>query len=381
MATLATVTAVYAAIWLAAIRGRWYTLAKNVAAYSLWVRGKAKASKNFLMPGREVNKLLAVNLPTWWLRRFPEIYIVGTVKGGTSSMHDYLRRHPQVIEPVCKAPNSYTGRTVFGADFDDIAVRIARVFSPLELTFWWRALKSGLRAHKHMDGSAFNLYLPWLPELIYAASPNTVIIICLRDPIERAYSHYQMETRRKGNMPATFEEAVDDEERVDGEFWRDVWPKCVEARSIAPAWEYVGPLKDYDSTHWPLEHAFTRMGLYADPVRNWYRVFPPEQILLQSFDELASDTVGTIDRLYRFVGVEPHRLDSCGAQNQAEYKMSIDPKLFKRLSRYFEEDMLALEREFNFTAAANWVRSWRLGAEHYCGIDRKKSSSERMDRM
>ena len=91
--------------------------------------------------------------------------------------------------------------------------------------------------------------------------PDVQLIAILRDPVERAYSHYQL-AHRNGREPLNFEQALSAEpERLAGE----------EARLLSdPA--YRGEAYGVQS--------YRTRGLYLEQLERWWAVFPPERLLV-----------------------------------------------------------------------------------------------------
>ena len=112
------------------------------------------------------------------------------------------------------------------------------------------------------EGSPYYLFHPHGPARAAAAVPGARVIVMLRDPVERAYSHYQQEYARGFEDAATFEAALDLEpSRLEGE----------RERMLAdPA---------YDSRAYQ-HHAYVTRGEYADQLTAWRERFPAERMLV-----------------------------------------------------------------------------------------------------
>ena len=107
--------------------------------------------------------------------RVPEILVIGTMKGGTTAIWTYLRKHPNVMAGVTKEIHYFTMHSNESVDWykNQFPVREPGVFS-LDASPTYFDM-----ADDHI-----------LPQKIKAIVPNAALILCVRDPIERAISHY-----------------------------------------------------------------------------------------------------------------------------------------------------------------------------------------------
>jgi hypothetical protein len=201
-------------------------------------------------------------------RRLPDFLILGAQKAGTTALYAYLRWHPQVSGPTWKEVSFFDRHWARGAD-------------------WYRGQfplrrRSGLVAVG--EASPSYLFHPLAPERVAAVVPDARLIVLLREPGERAYSHYQHEVAL-GRESLSFEEALAAEkERTSGEVER----MLVNPRYFSNAW-------------W--DHTYTARGLYAEQLERWFAVFPRDQLLVLTTDELADQTGATVERVVEFIGV------------------------------------------------------------------------------
>src|SRR5262249_9136446 len=116
---------------------------------------------------------------------WPNFFIVGAAKAGTTSLHALLRAHPEVFMSMPKEPHHF-----------------CQVEPPHELPWHFeshtdpaRYLKLFRGAHGFKaigEGSTSSMWHPEVPARIRQRVPHARILIALRDPIQRAYSHYLM---------------------------------------------------------------------------------------------------------------------------------------------------------------------------------------------
>ncbi len=222
---------------------------RKVVRNAVWVSGRATAR---------------------W-RRLPDFLVIGAQKCGTTALYTYLRAHPEIVGPFWKEVSFFDRH-------------------------WWRgeAWYRGqlpLRSEGKLVGEASPSYVfhPLGPERVHSLVPNVRLIVLVREPAERAYSHYQHEVAF-GREPLSFEEALEAEsERLDGEVER----LQADPRAFSHAW-------------W--DHAYVQRGLYADQLERWLELFPREQVLVLTTDELGARPAETYATVLDFVGASPHRL-------------------------------------------------------------------------
>jgi len=198
--------------------------------------------------------------------RWPDFFIVGAAKAGTTSLYAYMRQHPEVFMPDLKEPHFFSGVRAT----DDQSVYVQSIADEDE---YLRLFLPGKDYKRIGEASPSYLWHPEAAARIHAANPNARIIILLRDPIERAYSHYLMDVRR-GRQTLPFLEAV---------------------------------RKDYDSPEkgWGVSHLYVELGLYEEQVARYINLFGEEQVLVLPFDDLKRDPIGTTHRALNFIGVDP----------------------------------------------------------------------------
>ena len=234
------------------------------------------------------------------VRPLPDFLILGAQKAGTTALYAYLREHPAITGPSWKEVSFFDRHYARGEA-------------------WYRGnFPSVLRA-RGLVGEASPSYLfhPLAPERVKALVPEARLIALVRNPVDRAFSHYQHEVAL-GREPLSFEDALDAEgRRLRGE----------EARLLAdPA---------YFSHAW-WNHTYRARGLYADQLERWLAVFPREQLLVLASDDLSTDPAAAYARVLEFIGAPPHRLDSYPRVFERQYE-PMRPETRARLAEEFAE--------------------------------------------
>jgi Sulfotransferase domain len=255
-------------------------------------------------------------LATASLRLRPTFLVIGAQKGGTTSLHRYLREHPAVLCPGTKEVHYFSLRYAQGERW----YRSLFPLFPAGIAVW---LRHGARA---AVGEATPAYLfdPGAAARVHAFNGQMRVIAVLRDPVDRAYAHYHME-RETRDERRPFEDALAWEEEV-------LAPE-LERWFADPAYASLLPLYG---------RSYVARGRYAEQLERWLRLFPREQLLVLTTDELRIDPGGTMALIARFLGVPERTATSYPLENIREYP-SMSPATRDRLARVFEPHNRRLE--------------------------------------
>jgi hypothetical protein len=235
------------------------------------------------------------------LRGLPSVLVVGAQKGGTTSLFNYLVRHPDVLAP-------------FGKEIHYFDLHYARGLRWYRGHFPYRArLRPGVLT---LDASPYYLVHPQVPRRAAQLLPQVKLIALLRNPVDRAFSHYQHEVRG-GREVLSFAEAIDREaERLAGEEER-----------LAADPDY------YSYNHH--RYSYTLRGRYVDQLRRWTEHFPRSQLLVVQSERLFHDPLAVTAEVHAFLGLRPHRLARYKPFLQGNYESDMAPALRRRLEDYF----------------------------------------------
>ncbi|GMU72593.1 MAG: sulfotransferase [Burkholderiales bacterium] len=164
------------------------------------------------------------------------------------------------------------------------------------------------------DATPSYLWWPRAPERIRAYNPAMRWIVLLRDPVDRAYSHWNM-MRSRGTEELGFVDAL----RVEQERMRTADPDQAQRVSY-----------------------FSR-GLYAHQIRRLWSLFPREQTLILRSDRLDDDPAGTVADVLAFVGVEPMDEVEGQRRNVGVYAAPIAPEDRRTVRAMYDDDLRDLE--------------------------------------
>ncbi len=215
----------------------------------------------------------------------PDFVIIGAQKGGTSFLYHLLTRHP-LVEPAARKELHFFDQP---ERFDNGAEWYRRCFPQSE----W---KEGRRS---ITGEATPSYLfyPPVAKRMAGVVPQARLIALLRNPVDRTYSHYQMQVVR-GTETSTFEEAI---ERQDAPYL---------SRSI-----------------------------YVDQLLRWFEFFSKEQMLILKSEDFFERPVETLKVVLDFLELpdwQPEASELQRRRHTGGYKQKMDPSTRRRLEAYFE---------------------------------------------
>ncbi len=121
------------------------------------------------------------------MRQKPSLFIVGAPKAGTTALHAYFEKHPQVNMSSEKEPNYFSWSEIEAQQLYYKKINIKTESEYLSL------FHPSIKTKYCGEGSVSYLFYPEVPHRIYEYQPQARIIISLRNPITRAFSHYLMD--------------------------------------------------------------------------------------------------------------------------------------------------------------------------------------------
>ncbi|MFT7823745.1 MAG: sulfotransferase [Sulfurimonas sp.] len=196
----------------------------------------------------------------------PNFIIVGAPKSGTTSLYHYLSGHPEVFMSNPKEVNFFSGNEIQaqGLFYDSFQVHSVAEYETL--------FEKAEEAKAVGEGSVSYLFYPHTPKKIHKLLPNVKIIILLRNPLDRGYSHYLMDYRL-GLVSLSYDEIV----------------------------HKSGSHKNIDLYY----QQYVELGLYYEQVKRYLDLFGPEQVKIYFQDDLHKNTENIVQNLFTFLEVNP----------------------------------------------------------------------------
>ena len=223
---------------------------------------------------------------------FPNFFIVGTPKAGTTSLFRYLDEHPEVFMCPIKEPNyfAYDLLVEQGIYYSEKGVGHKKDYE--------RLFQDVVSEKAVGEASVSYLFYEKVPARIKAAAPDAKIIVILRNPVERAFSHYLMDLQL-GYVTLSFEDIV---------CRRIGHPKL--------------------SLYY---QQFVELGFYFEQVKRYLDIFGEEQVRVFINEDLKEDTSQVLLSVYDLLDITPHFMPAVKKQYNV-YQKSRN-KLVKHLYR------------------------------------------------
>jgi hypothetical protein len=224
-------------------------------------------------------------------KHHPNFFLIGTVKGGTTSLHRYLDQHPEVYLSPIKEINYFSRADIhpehFSRDYrHDVDIDIKSYLrsdmkEPIHIAHvteeadYYQLFRNAGQAKAIGEMSLSYMLYPSAPQLIAKTYPKAKIMAILRDPAERAFSQYVMNLRQGKTLEKDFiKEITSDDER---------YPKG-----------------------WGANHQYLSVGRYYEQLVRFYAVFPSEQIKVFLFDDYKANAASVVQQMFEFLGVDPN---------------------------------------------------------------------------
>jgi hypothetical protein len=244
-----------------------------------------------------------------------DFIVAGAQKCGTTALHYQLSKHPQIALPHKEELHFFDDEEVFAKEVD---------YDKLHDSF-----TVGSRAV--VAGELTPIYLYWRPALerIWHYRKGVKLVILLRNPIDRAFSQWNMQREREF-------ETLDFLEAVRAEPERQ---------------QKVAPLQSR-------RFSYIARGLYAEQLTRVFEFFPRYLVKVVRFEELRKDFSGTINSIFGFIGVEKLNNIRNKERNPIRYERDITEDERRAIYPMFADDIARLENLLGWNCS-----DWRKGAE------------------
>jgi len=242
------------------------------------------------------------------IRVNPDFLIIGAKKAGTTSLYRNLIHHPEV-EPCL------TKETDFFNRYYSKGINWYRSHFPIK---WFKqyAMNQG-RNFITGEATPTYIYYPHAPKRIKKLIPNIKLIVILRNPVHRSFSHYNMSVRH-GDENLTFEQAIDSEdERIFDE---------LEKMKI-------------DQNYYSLKfqtYSYLHSSLYADQLEKWLENFSKKQFHFIQSENFNKDIQPTFDKVIEFLCLKPWNVEKYHKYQNAKNKILMNENMKNKLIDFFK---------------------------------------------
>ena len=233
-----------------------------------------------------------------------DFVVAGTVKGGTTALDAYLRLHPELCMPQkLKEINFFNTEQLFDTGEPDYRLYHS-FFKPKKF-------------HRVLgEASPDYLYQEAFARRVHAYNSDMKIILALRNPIDRAFSNWNMH-EAADREPLSFGEAI----RCDVERTRDA--------RIAGAWRTF---------------SYVDRGYYVEQIRRLRRYFPPKQILAIKQEDLLDSHNQTLNSIWEFLEIKAIPAIEPLQKHVGNYSESMSPEDRDYLKGLYWHEIKGLEQ-------------------------------------
>ena len=214
-----------------------------------------------------------------------DFMIVGTQKGGTNALYRFLRQHPQIGMASIKEVHLFD------------SVEYSGEWSPRQIDERYRPFfRHCPNAAVRGEATPIYLFFPEIARELKKYNSELKLIVLLRDPVERAISHYYMEKNRNAESRPLWWALL-------CERWR--LHRCKEPRADGSAMRVC---------------SYRTRGLYSGQLRNLYRYFRRDRVLILRSRDLRRNHDSSLRRVLEFLGVSPEVIISPGIHYVGAYE-------------------------------------------------------------
>lgn len=233
------------------------------------------------------------------------LFIVGAMKCGTTSLYEYLMQHPDIYFPLEKKEMNY-----FATDLQEIPHNDPGAYHLHDIKLIYRhedyeKYYEKCNSSTYLgDASPEYLYYYKSAEAIYKYNPSAKIIISIRNPIDRAFSAY-MHLRKNLITNLSFV---------------DVIQQCEEnkTKNYLPIWDLIGA------------------GMYYESVNHYMEVFGKENVHVILFDDLRNDSMLVMGKICDFLHIKGMKFETHKIYNSSGIpKNKIKMEIYMLMEKHF----------------------------------------------
>jgi len=237
-------------------------------------------------------------------RKLPNFLIIGAARCGTTSLYDYISQHPAIIGSIEKEPAFFSFKYKTG-------VMCYKAQFPLKISHYFR--KTNEKNFITCEASTIYLLDPNTPLRVNRMIPNAKFIIILRNPVDRAYSNFNFQTKLHRET-RTFEGAI----RIE-------LARIKEGQNLENSHNIEN-----------LSCSYVIPGIYADQIKNWLNYFPKKQFFIIEMEELTKNPNVILQEIFNFLGQENFLVTKLEPKNVGNYQ-KMDQEIRKLLLEFYSK--------------------------------------------
>ncbi len=221
----------------------------------------------------------------------PNLFILGAAKSGTTSLYNFLNSYDEICMSSPKEPFFFELEYEKGLDF-----------------YRKKYFKHYKNERFIGDARHRNLFLPFVPERIYKTNPNAKLIVILRNPIERAYSHWwHFYSRRIEKKSFSY--------KIEEEIY--MFKKGVIEDFFSNPNKYAKEFMPYGEA---TITSYILSSIYSIQIERYLKLFGSDNIYILNFEELKSNPVKELSNLISWIFEKDMEVHELHKDNEAKQK-------------------------------------------------------------
>ena len=242
-----------------------------------------------------------------------DFFVIGAAKAGTTALHQYCVKHPDVGTGKLKEIHFF--------DHFNFFEKLPVNYEPLHNVFDFSTNKK-----TYGDFTPDYIYFEESARLIWEYNPKAKIIAILRNPIHRAFSQWNMNiSLQRDSIP--FSQAIREER--------------LRSRAYLPNWHG--------------HYSYIDRGFYTEQIRRFQHFFPNNQLLIFKYDDFKKEQEKHLNRFFEFIGVAPEKyIHEALVANRYEYDSLLNKEDHHYLLTLFRNDILNLQQLLNWDCS-DWL--------------------------
>jgi len=232
-------------------------------------------------------------------RVLPDFIIIGTVRSGSTSLYYNICEHPSVLEAAYDEIGYFDSNYHLGENWYRSMFPTQKIMNKIREDTGYSITG---------EDTPFYFWKKEVAERISLDIPKTKIIVILRNPVDRAYSNYNLAVR-ENNEKLTFEEAIQEE---------------MEFLSKNSFLETVNRFRSY-----------LTKGVYVNQIIPWLEIFPRDQFHFLSIEQMKSEPVDTLNQIFKFLSIPNYNIPTPQRRKVTNYKKMND-RTREQLIEYYK---------------------------------------------
>jgi hypothetical protein len=230
----------------------------------------------------------------------PDFLIIGAQKCGTEPLSGYLANHLQIIQEGPREIQFFELNFERGVEW--YSKQLTRSVAGEKVLLW--------------EMTPYYIYHPLVAERVYKCFPNVKLIVMLRNPVKRAWMHYNLEVAI-GCEKLEFEKAIASEpDRLKGEI------------------EKIKADEGYYSFNHQ-HYSYLSRGIYVEQIKNWLDYFPREQLLILKSEDFLANPGQVFSEVLDFLDISASAIKEYEINSIEDYS-KMPPEIEQQLTDYFK---------------------------------------------